>query len=189
MGAQPPYNQPNPYNYQQPGYSQPPGGDGPPPGYPPSQPPRQSKTWLWVLGVIGAMLVVIFCCVGGILLSGGLGLALFANTASDMTGANATARGYYDEVQAHNWTRAQGYLSSTLKPSVTTTTLQTYWSAVEIANGTVSSFTITNTNISTNNGKTTATITGTLRYSQGKEETKVLNLVKEGSDWKLNTAP
>ncbi len=164
-----------------------PSGYGPPPGsYPPAPPPK-NKRGLWIgLGIAGLLLL---CCVGVVGMSAIFGPRLFQSAAGNITGAQNAAKGYYDAVGAHSWSKAHGYLSKTLGATVSENSLQTLWTAQEISTGRVSSFNVTGTNIASNNGVTTATITGTVRYAKGTSDTKTVHLVKENGDWKISTLP
>jgi hypothetical protein len=173
MAAPPPYNAPagNPY--------------GPPQGYV-APPPQKSNRGYWIAGVIIGVLAL--CCLAATAL--GVGGALIARRAAGnvIEPGNATS-GYFDAVRDHNWTAAQGYLDSQLRAANSPATLQATWTARELTNGRVTGFSISNTHVSSNNGKTTATISGTLNYARGTSEFKTVNLVKEGGDWKLSALP
>jgi hypothetical protein len=173
MAAPPPYNTSAGYPY------------GPPPGYV-APPPQKSNRGCWIAaGIVG---VLALCCLGASAL--GIGGAFVARRAAGnvIEPGNATS-GYFDAIRDHNWTAAQGYLDSQLRAANSPTALQTTWTAREIPNGRVTGFSISSTNVSTNNGKTTATVSGTLSYARGTSEFKTVNLVKEGSDWKLSALP
>ena len=168
MAAQPP-----PYGYGQPG-----GYAAPPPG----PPPRRSRAGWYIGGGIAALLLL--CCVGTVvfsLLIGGGVFAIFQATA----GPRDATTGYFQAVENSDWAGAQGYLSSSLRARTSPTDLQTQWTRRTAATGSVSDFSVTNTNITNN----TATVTGTLRYSGGTSETKTVNLVKEGDLWKITSLP
>lgn len=92
-------------------------------------------------------------------------------------------------VQTDDWARAHGFLNASLRAQNTLTMLQTSWTQREQANGTITGFTETNTNLQVVNGQRYATITGAIGYSKVAPESKVLRLVKEGGDWKLATLP
>lgn len=165
------------------GYGQQPGFGGPPPGYP-AQPPRRGNRGLLIGGAIAAALAL--CCI----VVAVAGIIILARGASGSTsGARNAAEGYYDAVRDHDWTTAHSHLSRSLGTTVSTSALQTLWTAQELSTGRVTSFSVTNSKVSTNNGRTTAVVTGTVRYTKGSSETKTINLVKEGDDWKLASLP
>jgi len=173
MAAPPPYNTPPGYSY------------GPLPGYV-APPPEKSNRGCWIAAGIVGLLVV--CCLGVGALAGG-GAFIARRAAGNVIAPGIATSGYFDAVRDHKWTSAQGYLSSQLRAANSPTTLQTTWAAREATNGRVTGFSIGNTQVSTNNGKTTATISGTLNYARGTSEFKTVNLVKEGNDWKLSALP
>ncbi len=194
MATPPPYDPQNVGGYPQqpsyptqPGVSAPPPGYGaPPPGYNAPPPPQRSKRGWWIGGGIAVLLLG--CCLAGIL-AVALGPRLVRGTAGNITGARDATTGYYDAVRDHDWSEAHGYLSNSLGSSITPTALQTLWTAQEYSKGRVTGFSVTNTNVSSNNGRTTAVVTGTIRYDKGSSETKTVNLVKEGSNWRLANLP
>ena len=49
----------------------------------------------------------------------------------------------------------------------------------------VPSFSVTSTNINNN----TAIVRGTVRYRNGASEARTIDLVKEGSNWKISSLP
>ncbi len=160
------------------------------PPTPPPPPPRKSPPWLLIGGGVAILLI---CCVGvglvGVLFSGVLGARLFGGVASDVRGAQNRDNHYLCAIADHDWIRAYGYLDRRTQANTTTATIQRSWTARESANGRVGTFSANNTSVSTNNGKTTATVSGTLRYGNGVTETKTLQLIKEGGDWKLSSLP
>jgi len=141
---------------------------------------------LWIGG--GVAVVLLCCCIAGTL-AAVLGPRLVRGTAGNITGARDATTGYYDAVRDHNWSKAHGYLSNSLGSSITPSALQSRWTAQELSKGRVTSFSVTNTNVSSNAGRTTAVVTGTVRYDKGSSEAKTVNLVKEGPDWRLENLP
>lgn len=169
-----------------------PGAGTPPPyqpaSYPPTPPPaRRSNTIWWVLG--GGIIAVLALCICATLFSfGALGggvFALFRATAGPRDAVTA----YYEAVAAQDYVTAQSYLNATQRAAIAPRALEATWQAREGSNGPVAKFDITNTSISSSGGATTATITGTLRYSRGATEAKTITLVKEGDAWKISSAP
>ncbi|CAA9588325.1 MAG: hypothetical protein AVDCRST_MAG18-4349 [uncultured Thermomicrobiales bacterium] len=188
MATPPPYNPQNVGGTPpQPGYPTQPGHTAPPLGYAPPPPPKRGKRGLWIGGGIAAVLLL--CCVGATIVGVILGPRLVRVTAGNIGGARNATEGYYDAVRDHDWAGAHDYLSRSLGSSISPTALQTLWTTKETTVGRVSSFSVTNTNVSSNNGRTTAIVTGTLRYARGSSETKTVNLVKEGDDWRLSNLP
>jgi hypothetical protein len=158
----------------------------PPPFPPPPQPPRRSKL-PWVLFGVGGGILLLCCLaavIGGVLISRGIG-----SVAGNITAAQNRAQDYFAAIEAHDWSRAYSYLDSRTQSTTSTAALQRTWTARETANGRIAGFSTTDTNVNTNNGKTTATVLGTLRYDTGITETKTVRLVKEGEEWKLSALP
>ena len=190
MSAPPPYNPQGGGGYPPPRgtpppFGQQPGFGGPPPGYP-NTPPRRGNRGLLIGGGIA---LVLLCCVGAVLVGVVAALGGIGSVAGNTSGARAAATGYYDAVRDHEWAEAHDYLGRSLGTTVSQSSLQALWTAQEISTGRVTGFTVTNSKVSTNNGRTTATITGTVRYTRASSETKVVNLVKEGDEWRLATLP
>lgn len=188
MSAPPPYNRPGaggPPPYQG-GHASPPGYLGSPPGYPPT-PPKKSNTVWWVLGGGLVGLLALCACIGlfSVGAIGGSVVALFRATAGPRDATTA----YYEAVAARDYATAQSYLNSPLRSTITPRALEATWKLREAASGPVVTFDISGTNISTTNGNTTATVTGTLRYTSGASEPKTVTLVKEGDDWRISSAP
>lgn len=160
----------------------------PPPFQPPQPPPQRPRSSLpWILGGVGAALLLICCCVVvivGVLFSRGVG-----GLAGNVSAAQNRADDYFSAIQSHDWNRAYSYLDSKTQATTSATALQRTWTAHETANGKITGFTATNTNVNTLNGKTTATVLGTLRYASGTTETKTVLMVKDGNDWKLSALP
>lgn len=199
MSAPPPYNpqnvggSPPPQGYPPQGgyppsggYGQQSGFGGPPPGYP-APPPKRGNRGLWIGG--GIVAVLLLCCIGAGVISLLVGSGVVRGVGGNVSGARSAASGYYDAVRDHDWAGAHDYLSRSLGTTISTSALQTRWTAQELSTGRVTSFSVTSSNVSTNNGRTTATIVGTVRYAKGSSETKTVNLVKEGDDWKLASLP
>jgi hypothetical protein len=139
------------------------------------------------LGGVGAA-VLLVCCIGaviaGVLISRGVG-----GLAGNIAGAQNRADDYFAAIQAHDWNRAHSYLDRQTQSSTSTAALQRTWTARESANGRITGFSADNTNVNTSNGRTTGTVTGTLRYDTGTTETRTVLLVKEGDAWKLTALP
>ena len=193
MSAPPPYNPPQgapspggfgqaPPSGQPPPYGQPPGFGGSPPGHHVSPPKRGNRGLL----IGGGIALLLLCCIGAVVVGA---VALVGGAIGGTSAAREAATGYYEAVRDHEWADAHDHLSTSLGTAVSESALQALWTAQEISTGRVTDFSVTNSNVSTNNGRTTATITGTVRYARGSSETKVVNLIKEGDDWRLATLP
>jgi hypothetical protein len=149
--------------------------------------PARSNRGCWIAAiVVGALLV---CCVGGFGVSALLGAGLFTRTVTGITESQAAATDFFAAVATHDWTTAHGALSVALRASTTPTILQATWTARERQHGRVTHFDPSGANISTQNGKTTAQVTGMLYYDSGYSEHQAVNLVKEQGVWKLATLP
>ena len=138
--------------------------------------------WWYIGGGIAGLLLL--CCIGVIvfsLVAGGGVFALVQATA----GPRMASQGYFDAVGAHDWAKAQSYLNSSQRKTVSPQSLQTIWSPREAANGPVTGFSVTSTNINNN----TAIVRGTVRYRNGVSEARTIDLVKEGSNWKISSLP
>ncbi len=136
--------------------------------------------------------MLLLCCIAALVLSPVIGRVISGATRS-VGEAQNTATSYFEAIKAHDWARAQAYLSSSLRSTTTPSSLETTWMRREAANGAIDRFEVTNTQIGSFSGpggnRTTTTITGTLHYRTGVSEPKVVNLVKEGNNWKLSALP
>ena len=163
-----------------PGYSPAPPGDyyfqSPPPENPPV---AKKRRWVWWLigGIVACLLI------------GGLVVAFVVFAARNIGPARDATTGYFVALKAHDWAAADEYLDASLRATVKPTDLQATWTRREQADGPIDRFTITNTSVNTTNGKTTATITGTLSFTGGASDPEIVTLVKEDGGWKLSRAP
>ncbi|MDQ6602903.1 MAG: hypothetical protein M3Z19_09260 [Chloroflexota bacterium] len=175
---QPPYSQPGPPPPGQYYPAGPPAYYPPPPAYGP--PPKKSRRVWWIVGVIVGLFLLLI--IGAFVL---LGVFVFrsAGPARDATTE------YFAAVKAHDWNAAQGHLSASLRARTKPADLQATWLRREQADGAIDHFTVSGTNVSSVNGKTSATVTATLSYASGASDPKIVTLVKEGDGWKLSSLP
>lgn len=172
--GQPPYQQANqpgqPPTYYSPDqamYGQPPQppyatqptyGVFPTPEYAvPPQPKKGSVRWLWItLGIIGG-LILLSCAACGV--TAALGIGFFAKTVG---GPIVTVTDYYQAIEHQNYAKAYMYLDpASIQIQGRTLTQQEFTtaaSALDLAQGKLSSYNITNTSVN----NTTATVTVTI---------------------------
>lgn len=177
---QPPYRQPGP---TPPGYY-PPGPQGYYPVPPPAYTPPKKRRWVWwlvaavaagwVLLIVGLVFLFIF---------------LFSSISRNIGPARDATNEYFAAIKAHDWVTAQDHLSASLRATVKPADLQATWTRREQADGPIDRFTITNTSVNNTNGRSTATVAGTLYYTSGASDPKTVTLVKEGGAWKLSRLP
>ncbi len=153
---------------------------------PPLPPPSNNRRWLLIGG--GVAVLLLCCCVAGVL-AFVFGGRVFGNVAGNVRGAQRATDDYFGAIRGHDWTRAYAMLDATTRASTSSAALQRNWTTRESSNGTVSGFKTTNTSVQTNNGRTTATIQGTISYSKGITEAKTIQLTKENGNWQLSSLP
>lgn len=182
LGANNPYPPASPPGYTPPGYSPnaPQGYYSSPPGYYPTPPRKSNRRVWWIVGGV----------VGGIILLAILGVILLVTTILHAVGpARDATTAYFDAVKAHDWAGAYNKLSAPLQATTKPADLQATWTRREQADGPIDHFNVTNTNVNNTNGKVTATVTGTLIYTSGASDPKIVTLVKEDGNWKLARLP
>jgi hypothetical protein len=152
----------------------------PPPGYYPAPPRRQNKRVWWIIGGVA----------GGIIILVTVGIILLVTTILHAVGpARDATVAYFDAVKAHDWAKAHDELSAALQATTRPTDLQATWTRREQADGPIDHFKVTNTSVNNTNGRVTATVTGTLIYTGGASDPKIVTLVKENGNWKLSQLP
>lgn len=174
---------------------QPPDGQpgSPPPGYYPSGPPasypvpspgyvpptKKSRRVWWIVGVVGGLVLLVIAALVflGLFLSRSIGPARDATTE------------YFAAVQAHDWAAAHDHLSASLRATTKPTDLEATWLRREQADGAITQFKASNTNVSSVNGTSSATVTGTLSYASGASDPKIVMLTKEDGGWKVSRLP
>ena len=174
-----PYGQPTQYTQQPyPPYGQP--GQPLPPNYAMPQEPakKSSRRWLWItLGIIGG-LIVLGCAACGI--TAALGVGFFAKVG----GPIVTSTAYLQAMEQQDYTKAYSYIDANSVQVQGHSLSQTDYTAIAQAAdqtlGKVTSFSITNTNIS--NG--IATVNANV-VRNGKTYPQVLHLKQFGNDWKI----
>lgn len=177
----------------------PPGQQHPPPGYyPPGSPtyypaspvpppvhrPPKKQRWVWwLVGALAAGWILLI--VGVVLL-----IAFFVTTLSHTLGpARDATNEYFAAIKAQDWPTAQAHLNASLRASVKPADLQATWTRRAQADGPIDRFTITNTSVNSTNGRSTATIRGTLYYIGGASDPKIITLTKEDGVWRLSSLP
>lgn len=177
---QPPSGQPGspPPPYYQAG---PPGQYPVPP--PVSTPPKKQRWVWWLVAAVAAGWVL--------LIAGIVALVIFfiSFLSHNVGPARDATNEYFAAIKAHDWATAQDHLSASLRAAVKPADLQATWTRREQADGPIDRFTITNTSVNTTNGRSTATVSGTLYYTGGASDPKTVTLVKEGGVWKLSRLP
>ena len=139
-------------------------------------PLRPSRPLWWYIGALAGMVLLFLVLLGG-------GLFFILRSAS--AGPRDATTGYFAAVGAGDWDRARDSLSAAQRDRVTPASLAAIWETQERTHGPVASF---NTNsFSVKNGR--ARISGRLRYRDGTAESRVVQLVREGGDWKITSAP
>ncbi len=170
---QPPYQQP-PYQQQQ--YGMPP--------YAPPQPPKKSLRWLWItLGIIGG--IIVLSCIGCAVASA-FGISFLAKTVGQPA---IVASSYYQAIKQQDYAKAFTYLdtSAISLPNGQQATQAAFTTAGQVldqAQGVVTSY--TPSNIQTNNGVATITMTVTRQHSSSSYQVH-LELKQEGNDWKITS--
>ncbi|HZR39865.1 MAG TPA: hypothetical protein VFB12_07105 [Ktedonobacteraceae bacterium] len=167
---------------QQPPYGQPQSQYGVPPvpGAMPTQQPKRSRRWLWiVLGVIVGLLLV--CGVGT--------FAIFNTIAHNP--ATDVVNKYYTAIKTQDYATAFQYLDPTMKMTVQGTSQQItsdlftqVGQAYDTEKGKVNNYSITNTQLSTNNGVNTADLTVSVTRNGAAYDVH-LGLRQEGDAWKI----
>jgi Domain of unknown function (DUF4878) len=179
---QPPYGQPPPQPQYAPTQYVGPYGAPPVPGYMPQQQPRQSRRGLWIaLSIIGGILVL-GCATCGILFA--LGIGFFANSIAAPT---SVVNQYYNAIKIQDYTTAYSYLDPNLIATNGQTLTQDLYTtgaqAVDLAKGTVSSFTVGNVSLNNNIASVTVTVTRT----NAPVYTVQLQLQQVNGTWKITS--
>jgi hypothetical protein len=147
---------------------------------PPDNPPTPKKRrWVWWL-VGGAVVFLLLI---------GLAVSLVVLGVRNIGPARDATTEYFAALKAHDWRAAQAHLSASLRATTKPADLEATWVRREQADGAIDQFKISTTNVSAVNGKTTATVAGTLSYASGATDPKTVMLVKEDNSWKLSSLP
>ncbi len=96
---------------------------------------------------------------------------------------------YFVALKTHDWQTAHDQLSASLRAANSPADLERTWLRREQANGTLDRFEARNVSIRSYNGVSGATVDGTVQYIGGVTDPKIIQLVREGDDWKLATLP
>jgi hypothetical protein len=173
---QPPYQQP-PYQQQQ--YGMP-----PIPNYAPPQPPKKSLRWLWItLGIIGG--IIVLSCIGCAVASA-FGISFLAKTVGQPA---IVASSYYQAIKQQDYAKAFTYLDTSAislpnGQQATQVAFTTAGQVLDQAQGVVTNY--TPSNIQTNNGIATITMTVTRQHSSSSYQVH-LELKQQGNDWKITS--
>ena len=178
MSNQPPYGQ-QPQQPQQPGYP-PQQPYGQQPGYPPQQPygypPQpQKRGGCLKFGIIGVVVVLLLCGVGGFF--------LYRFTMGELNNANATLDGFMKAGAANDVNAAKTFVDGNV---ITEDQITELFSQRELFEGYTSVADLpNNTNANSSTGQdATLNIEGAVNYSDGTG-TYDVQLTRVGSDWKI----
>lgn len=142
----------------------------PPP--PPAKPRNNLRTILIVVGI-----VLVLCCGGAV--AGGFFLF---RTVSDAIGpVQDGAKAYADAIVAENYPAAYGHLCKRMRDVIP----QETFAAGTKKSFDIESYSVTGTNVSTVNGRTTATVTMRVTLSDGLSRTQIFPMVQEDGSWKV----
>lgn len=101
------------------------------------------------------------------------------------------ARGYYDAMAAHDWNRAHGYLSASLRGQHTPAMLEAMWRGQESGPyGVPMTPSPDNVRVETVNGRMVATVEMSYGTTKGASMYGAeVYLVREGGQWRLDALP
>ncbi|WP_020520722.1 Rv0361 family membrane protein [Catelliglobosispora koreensis] len=142
----------------------------PPP--PPAKPRNNLRTILIVVGI-----VLVLCCGGAV--AGGF--FLFRTVSDAMGPAQASAKAYTDAIVAENYPAAYGHLCAKVRNEMS----QAAFADAIKKTFDVESYSVTGTNVTTMNGRTTATVTLRATLSDGTTRTQIYPMVQEDGSWKV----
>jgi hypothetical protein len=145
--------------------------------------PRSGRSWLPVVGGVFGLLAVL--TIVGVTL---LGRELYS-LMQESDQPNRVVQSYFEAIRAGDWTTAQSHLSADLRASTGPSALRDTWQQRTRANGPVTGFAITNTNVGSYSGQRSARVVGAIGYGNAAPESRTLTLIKEGADWKLSALP
>lgn len=182
--SQPQWGQQPPPQYPQPPYGQLPYGVPPGPYYwPPQQPKKPSRRWLWItLAIIGGL--VAFACIASSIF-----VALSVGSIARIAGPDFTVQEYYQAIEQQDYAKAYTYLSSNATvtvngqavPVTQSDAFTTEAATLDSTLGTVSYFRPT---ISGNDfSRIDVTVT-----RNGPSYVVHVQLIQVGSSWKIVTA-
>lgn len=144
----------------------------------PERKPDPARRWLIVGVIVVVVAFLVYAITGAVrLFSEGIGPPRDATTS------------YFAALKMHDWQTAQGHLSASLRATNSPADLERTWLRREQANGTLDRFEAQNVFIRSFNGVSGATVNGTVRYVGGVTDPKIVELVREGNEWKLATLP
>lgn len=195
-GPQPPYGgtypgpppSQSPYGGTPPGYGPPPPGYGPPPapgsqppygtGYPPpyvQPPPKRGRATGWIIGIIALVVVLVLACVVGFGALIGVGVSAKAD-------AEKTLDEFMKVAAAGNADAAYALVA----PNITKEQFKSGF--VDPTSGYLPDYDSLNTSgfsVNTNNGATTATLSGTVRYKTKGTGPFEATLEQVNSKWRI----
>ncbi|RGC71043.1 hypothetical protein C5N14_00885 [Micromonospora sp. MW-13] len=148
----------------------------PPPGMPGPPPKSRGLSRTTRIVIIVVAVVALLCCAGAV----GGGFWLFRSVQGATAPARDTATAYLDDTKAGNYPAAYARLCERLRGQVTEAQFARAWQAEQPLGG----YRVTNTQVSTTNGDTSAEVTITTA-----DREKVITLVKEGDQWRVCGGP
>lgn len=150
--------------------------------------PRKNKRGGLRLALALAAFLLLITLVGG-------GIAAAADhtraqtIARETPAAGAIVTDYFTAVGGHNWPTAQQTLDHGLRAQTSIYNLQVLWGRREAANGRVTRFDVEEVQVTVAASDTTALVIGTVYYTSGFSDLKVIRAHKERDGWYLTTLP
>jgi hypothetical protein len=152
----------------------------PPQGVPQSGVPKKRSRWLWI--VLGIVAVLVLAC--------GLGTYFIANAVQHNPATDAV-NGYFTDFKNQNYSHAYSYFSSGMQVTAggqTTDLTQDVFTQLaqgyDSQKGKLTDYSITSTNLQSNNGTNTGDYTIHVTRSGGAYDVH-LSLQQQGDEWKI----
>ena len=142
--------------------------------------PRPQRATLTLLfGALAVMVMVACVASAALIFAGGL---VFQGQLSDPT---TTTQKFYSALHEENYTLAYSYFSKNLKSHISEGAFADTYSSYDRIDGVIESYPIQSQNV----GSATATLTIAVerRGNDSQAQTQTLRLVKEGSDWHIES--
>lgn len=144
-----------------------------------NRPIPKKRRWVWWL--VGGLAVFLVLCA--------IIVSLIVVASRNIGPARDATTEYFAAIKAHDWATAQAHLSASLRATTKPADLEATWLRREQADGAIDQFKVSSTNVRSVNGKSSATVTGTLSYASGASDPKIVTLAKEDGGWKLSRLP